>query len=240
MRDRASSRRGRERAFHRTTQRNEDRPVTQTSYHSSGSFEDIKGKLEILRSVEPDHTHIGDHGSKRPQSWTMNGRSGMFMLMLLSVSMEGGESVRQYEFTKVDNGGLVFATLNLIQTKARTRKECALKCISKNNCVAFHWLPSGGTCQLVPDDNTTMNVQAGGGLELYQPEPMAKGAANTCIGLRNGKACVFPFTYLGQTFNGCTLLDDVKFWCSPVADYIAGSFMYEYCPFSCPINNPCC
>ena len=37
---------------------------------------------------------------------------------------------------------------------------------------------TGGTCQLVPSDNTIMDVQAGGGLELYQPEPMAKGETN--------------------------------------------------------------
>ncbi|CAG0898673.1 unnamed protein product [Darwinula stevensoni] len=98
----------------------------------------------------------------------------------------------------------------------------------------------GGTCQLVPGGNTTMDVQDGGGLELYQQETIAMGKNNTCIGLRFGHACVFPFTYQGVTYNGCTKAASTQFWCSPVPNYITGSDVYELCPFSCPINDPCC
>ncbi|CAG0903615.1 unnamed protein product [Darwinula stevensoni] len=180
MRERESSRHGRERAFHRTTQRNENHPVTRTSYRSSGSFEDIKARLEETTILDDERKERNVHADA-------------------PVGVDGRREIRE--------------------------------------AIEIH---EGGTCQLVPGDTTLMDVQAGGGLELYQPESIANGAANTCIGLRNGKACVFPITYLGQTFNGCTLFDDVNFWCSPVADYIAGTFMYEHCPFSCPINNPCC
>ncbi|CAG0902183.1 unnamed protein product [Darwinula stevensoni] len=109
------------------------------------------------------------------QSGIMNEKRGIFMLVLLSVSIERGESVAQQKFMKVNRGGRVFLTPNLVQTKAGSSTECAFQCIGNSNCVAFHWLPSGGTCQLVPGDGTVMDVRDGGGLELYQPEAMAKG-----------------------------------------------------------------
>ena len=73
----------------------------------------------------------------------MIGKGGMFVLILLHLLMGGGESVKQYKFTKVSNGGRVFLTPNLITTTAANRGACAFKCLGKSNCVAFHWQPSG-------------------------------------------------------------------------------------------------
>ena len=58
-----------------------------------------------------------------------------------------------------------------------------------------------------------------------------------------GLACVFPFTYAGQTFTGCTKVgaDDDTYWCSTLTDadgnHVGGQGNWGHCDSSCPIHG---
>ena len=72
----------------------------------------------------------------------MSGKRGVFrlLLLLLMMMMEGERTEGQTRYMKVNNGGLIFSTPNLIKTTAPSRKACGCKCLNSNaNCVAFHW-----------------------------------------------------------------------------------------------------
>ncbi len=61
-----------------------------------------------------------------------------------------------------------------------------------------------------------------------------------CKTTSTNKACIFPFTYLDQVWNGCTNEDDDDglFWCSTKVDkngkHVGGGGHWGYCPDSCP------
>lgn len=50
-----------------------------------------------------------------------------------------------------------------------------------------------------------------------------------------GKPCLFPFTYLGTQFTGCTLESDNKPWCATEIDKTNGGEVVEwgYCDKNC-------
>ena len=68
------------------------------------------------------------------------------------------------------------------------------------------------------------------------------GGSPGCVA-DNGKACVFPFTFRGEKFSGCTTqFDDTGVaWCSTKTAggvHVAGQGEWGYCPPVCPRHTP--
>ena len=56
---------------------------------------------------------------------------------------------------------------------------------------------------------------------------------------RKGLPCIFPFTYLGNTYNECGVIDEPYLWCSTKvnAEGVHVSGNWGYCEGDCPIEG---
>ena len=64
----------------------------------------------------------------------------------------------------------------------------------------------------------------------------------TEVATNKKKGCIFPFSFGGSTFHGCTLFDDdPKPWCSTLVDeegkHVGERGKWGYCGNECPIDQ---
>lgn len=60
----------------------------------------------------------------------------------------------------------------------------------------------------------------------------------TCGGTANGSACVFPFTYEGMVYNGCTTFDATDLWCATQSGDVGAHDQWGFCQCA-EVNSTC-
>jgi len=91
----------------------------------------------------------------------------------------------------------------------------------------------GGTCDdIVTDPPTTPEPPT------EPPTTETPTSCQTNGGANSGANCVFPFTFRGVTYDGCTTVADDQLWCSTLTDsdgvHIGGQGNWGYCSSDCP------
>merc|ERR1711974_111275 len=88
----------------------------------------------------------------------------------------------------------------------------------------------------VPTEEPPTDPPTGSPTEL--PTTETPTSCQTNGGANSGVNCVFPFTFRGVTYDGCTTVADDQLWCSTLTDsdgvHIGGQGNWGYCSPDCP------